>query len=646
VLAGVFMEKEIILVDCFNTIILRNASPNEVIFNFTKKLGDKFLVEPSALYKIFINEKNKLAVKSKLSTGEAEYCFLSAGGILDNFSKAANDVIKNISIEDFFESAKECYIEAEAESHCLNQQAVDILKQHKAKNGKVYVVSDFYCEKEIFAIWFKKLGILDLIDDIFVSCEFKCSKRTGKLYKKVLETLGCTADKCLMIGDNRKSDCLNAKKNGIDFMKINTKQLKDTKTFKTLKSKGVNFLEYEKIFEQDSDYNFSNFAFPLYLFTKRLYMELEKNNVKNIFFFAREGQFLKKLFDNYCEKTRKKSEIKTHYLMVSRNSLFLASLKPLGEEDFYYCLRDILYLTIKKFLITLNFDNDKIAQIQQELGVNINKKYHKLGKSGDFKKLLANQTFIDEYNKKRLSNSEAFVSYLNSFGVDIKNDGMTVVDVGWGGTIQDLLMKFLGESVRVHGYYVGARDKSEKDMANKTGLLYAPKKKTYRGHKMFHHHMAFYEQLLRADHNRVDGYTLKNGVGGGTFVLDTRVDDEKNYRMLIAPMQEKLSRKFDEICAIEKYEQCSLFEDYAIRAFYKMIKKPTKKDNEWLFKCEDTHFDNFVRIGYNFRLLKHGFRTFMYGFGNFIFSIKFCVSANRVSVKRAIKQNKLTKVQN
>ncbi len=78
-------DKNIIFVDCFNTIINRKFSPNEVIYNFTEKLGEKYKIEPSVLYKIFIKTKNSLAITSKLKTGEAEYCFLNdnlgGGGI-------------------------------------------------------------------------------------------------------------------------------------------------------------------------------------------------------------------------------------------------------------------------------------------------------------------------------------------------------------------------------------------------------------------------------------------------------------------------------------------------------------------------------------------------------------------------------------
>ncbi len=436
-----------------------------------------------------------------------------------------------------------------------------------------------------------------------------------------------------MIGDNKKSDYLNAKKNRISAVKINNRQLKDSKTFKKKIKFGAKYNELYNVFHSQNQYNFSNFAFPLYLFTKRLYTELQNHHAKNVFFFAREGQYLKFLFDKYCEINNLK-DIQSHYLRVSRNSMLLTSLKPIPQEDFS-AMNCYFYITIKKFLTTLNFHESFIKQISTELNLDIDKKWKNLNNSKDFKKLLSNKIFINECNKKRENNREAFFSYLNSFGVDILKDGMFVVDVGWGGSIQTLLMKTLGDKIKVQGFYIGARDKTKSDIEVKTGLLYSPKRKTYRGHKYFHHDMAYYEQLLRANHNRVDEYIMKNGVG--TYLLDTKVDDEKNYKNLIQPMQKRITEKFISICQLDVYKNCSLIEDYAIRAFYKMISKPTKNDYNWLFKCEDSHFDNFVIVNYNFRLVSHGLRKAFYRLSNLNFKLKYSLTAKKIKLSRAKK---------
>ena len=49
--------------------------------------------------------------------------------------------------------------------------------------------------------------------------------------------------------------------------------------------------EWDEIFNKYADNNLSNHAFPLYLFTIRLYDDLVKKGSKDVLFMSREGQF-------------------------------------------------------------------------------------------------------------------------------------------------------------------------------------------------------------------------------------------------------------------------------------------------------------------------------------------------------------------
>ena len=108
-----------------------------------------------------------------------------------------------------------------------------------------------------------------------------------------------------------------------------------SKTLKAKLKKNDREREYDDIYAMYGDkYNFSNYAFPLYLFIKRLYERFISEGGKDLLFCSREGQFLKKLLDTYCDHHGYK--VNTHYLYASRNSVLLAGLKPIKDEDFYY----------------------------------------------------------------------------------------------------------------------------------------------------------------------------------------------------------------------------------------------------------------------------------------------------------------------
>ena len=63
----------------------------------------------------------------------------------------------------------------------------------------------------------------------------------------------------------------------------------------------LNKKEVKQLFKNEYNkkdlHNFEKMTYPLYLFINNLYYRLIKNNSEKVFFFAREGQFLKRLFD-------------------------------------------------------------------------------------------------------------------------------------------------------------------------------------------------------------------------------------------------------------------------------------------------------------------------------------------------------------
>ncbi len=449
------MKTNIIFVDCFNTIICRHVSPEDAIFDWAKKVGEKYSFETGYFYNWFNNAKRRLAIKGKLKTGEAEY---TIGEIIDGVLSNLKDskFLENKNLNTLKADLIELYINAEQSSQYLNLEVVEKLKNFKSQGKKIYIVSDFYCGKDILGCWLKNLGIYELFDDIFVSCDYHKSKRTGRLYKHIIKILNLNNKEILMIGDNHHADFSKSKRCGLKAEKIKATLIKPSKELKVLSKKGENYIKYQDIFNEFGDnFNYSNYAFPLYLFEKRLYIALKNAGVKDVFFLAREGQFLKKLFDEFCRI--RGCEIKSHYLQVSRNSVLVASLKPLEEENFGGLIKEAVNLNIKRFLISLNFTKDEIEKIAQELKVDIRTRSNNFIKSKEYKELIQSQTFRKLYDEKRIEQREAFKEYLKSYNIDFEKQGMHVVDVGWKGTIQNYITKFFEGNTKTQGYYLGCK---------------------------------------------------------------------------------------------------------------------------------------------------------------------------------------------
>lgn len=356
--------------------------------------------------------------------------------------------------------------------------------------------------------------------------------------------------------------------------------------------------QFNFIFNKPCCYNYSNYAFPLFEFIYKLSNCLKKNNVKNVFFLSREGQFLKKLFDEYSSFF--KFNINSHYLMVSRNSVIVARLKPINEENFKEFSAS-KKLSIFKFLKTLCFDDGEIDCVKADFVNNFYLEVENFLNSSEMELLKNNKKFLSIYENKRLEQNKNFNKYLQSFNVDFVKEGLTIVDVGWKGTMQDSLNSFFNCKIKIDGYYLGNTSNNLENLnMNKYGLLYT-ENLNYRptfSEKIYKYRIINYEQILRADHNRVLKYCLKNNKI--ECVLDNQINDKIIFDNYIKLIQSEIFDKFKEICEVvnENKIDISNYSSIANEFYVKMLKNTNLKDLKLLYNCLYNHFDSFLVIDY------------------------------------------------
>ena len=83
-----------------------------------------------------------------------------------------------------------------------------------ARGQKVYAVSDMYLPKEQIEAMLQKCG-LDFLDGVFVSCEYRMQKRSGKLFKLFLQQTALRPAEVLFVGDSPRADFAGAVLAGI-----------------------------------------------------------------------------------------------------------------------------------------------------------------------------------------------------------------------------------------------------------------------------------------------------------------------------------------------------------------------------------------------------------------------------------------------
>lgn len=509
-------EKNIkfLFTDYYDTIVHRKVHPN-----YTQRIWAKLMIRelglPISIDELYFTRQasvNYLIEKLGQEDVEIPYNTLKEE-ICKRLINA--DVISIEEKGDFISLFEDADVRAESDVQYLNQDVLNTLRSFKSNGGKVYLVSDFYGSKTLFKKLLTYHGILELFDGIYSSAELEASKHTGSIYAPILSELAIEARDVMMIGDNLRSDYTNAIKNGLNAYQLpHKKYLKKNKrnNFGNDKKQLKHIInDVYKTCRKESSIPFTEYIVHYHTFVERMYETAKRKDIKDLFFLSREGQFMKKLFDSYQEFALidKSKKINTHYLKISRQASLQIALKDLAVEDFGYLQKKYSNLSIDDFLVAVNCPEDLKNQIISELNVEGKINIESFFKSSVFENLKQNKTFKTYYDAHRLANSNAFKAYINSFNSDIENNGIALVDIGWGGTMQESIYKFFEHKIPVTGYYLGLGEIYDiQPKTKRYGLNFSLLPFTDYNDCILMANMQLYEQFSAADHGSALGYSL------------------------------------------------------------------------------------------------------------------------------------------
>ena len=458
------------------------------------------------------------------------------------------DLVSNLSYPHFktvFERAD--YI-AETSVQFKNESHIADLRSLKEKGYPIYLISDFYLPKKLIVQILSFHNIADLFQAIFISCSLQMCKVKGTIYPYVINQTASDASKTVMIGDNYESDIRNAEKQDISTIHLKHTSHKIRNRRNLFGSDIYAFNKVCKEIEKDcqkSPYPFSEYVLHFYFFIERLYIKSKNAGVKNLFFLAREGFYLKRLFDTYQELNRFTDEVKinTHYLKISRHSALQIALKPLPEEDFKAFRGNLGQMSILNFLNGMDISETTIKLIIDSVDVVSEEVLPEFFKSDIFQRLKENSTFIAHYEKYRIEQKSAFAEYLKTFKVDFAQNGVHVVDVGWGGTMQENLYTYWNKKIPVTGYYLGLKViyNIEPD-TQRYGLNFSVYPSRNHTDDVLMANGQLYEQLLAASHGSIIGYTT---CSSKPEAISFHQENEKQiFQTLIEPVQEFMFNQF------------------------------------------------------------------------------------------------------
>ncbi len=545
-----FANRKVLFIDLFDTLVHRTVHPNYAFRLWAKFMARELGIQipTEELFAIRAESLFFVSAKQKRPSLEVRY----EDVVKEVYIRLSNtDNLSNVTYNRFQEVFERADYVAETSVQFKNKELISILKDFKENGNLIYILSDFYLSKKVVSQILDFHEILDLFDDIFISCSVGESKEKGGLYPFVLNLTHSKASATLMIGDNKKSDVQNAEKYHIaaHHLKHLSHKIRNKRNLF-----GSDENDFKKICQNvekrctNSEHAFSKYILHFYFFTERLYLNAKRNNVKNLFFLAREGSYLKRLFDCYQEMNLFKSEskIQTHYLKASRQSATQVALKRLIEEDFEQFRGRFGKMNLEYFLNWFPFSDRTKSQIINELPNTGDENSLDFFKSETMGFLRNNITFQEAYEKNRKNQKIAFNDYLHSFGTNIEEEGINLVDVGWGGTMQEGIYKFLGGEIPVTGYYLGLKEVYNIGKGTKRyGLNFSVYPSPNFSYDILKANGQLYEQLLAAPH----GSTLSYRVGDTESpTLEFHEENEKNiFDNFVEPIQEYMFLEFIEL---------------------------------------------------------------------------------------------------
>lgn len=593
-----------VLIDLFDTILGRRVEPEYVKLMWAKrlKLATGLGTSVSELHKMRVAIEAELC-SANLDRGfDDEFRHLEMCQALFKRLNASGDLPSHITSAAFHHLGEALELALEREVQFVYEGTRELLEHLQQKGIPVYIVSDtFYSTRSIRSL-LQHHGILKLVTGLFLSSEVLVTKRRGRLYSQVLSALNLEPGRCLMLGDNRFSDIESSGLHGIPSILVEHGIGAECRVNEQISEQRLKTFVSTQLGRPAND--FSDLAFSLHAFIGRLYQEVVRQNLNDILFCSREGLLLKTLFEQYQEQLGVPSKIRTHYFYTSRLSSFMPSLGPLADEHFERLFRQYIHLSIRSFLLNLQFREEIIIELAEALEISPDQVIQDLPRSEVFANLIKLPQFTANYEEIRATQRELALEYIRGFFPSrALPKVITLVDVGWKGTIQDNLRELVPEDTLVQGLYLGLVAPGAISERNiKKGLLFSvvPGKSRYFG--VFAECCALFEIFLSAQHPGVVSYARgtdavaghNSGVQGGSVVP---VFGQEEKPRQVKSKLENTQIKLKQVCK-ELFEEFSLSPEDEINDLsliadihFRLAFKPTKEELHLVASLD--HFENF-----------------------------------------------------
>lgn len=440
------MKYDVISFDIFDTLITRTLyNPVDVFGLMEKELG--------------IVDFSRMRVEAERSAIQKYDRDISLDDIYDEIKELSGSQKEQI---------KQLEINTEIKLIICRESVVDIYHRLISAGKTVYCVSDMYLPKYAIENIFKKCQI-QLPTKMIISNCVNRRKDTMTMWPYMRDMI--KGKSYIHVGDNFVSDFVNPVKCDISaayianshFMTRHSIMWNRYRLFRNDKLgdmiiKGLLFNKklfnspfgdgsYRKFSLQDIGYTIYG---PILLyFCLWLYQHAQREKYDAIFFFAREGYYLKPLYDKIVQSVYGEKE-NTYYFLTSRLAAATASFGNREEIEEY--LRDIPFDGMFSQLLKERFSLR--TDVKGDCRVRLPK---------DIKNVLYRvEPYVQTILENAKKNKSLYQKYTKRLIFSYESKKIAVVDIGYSGTAQYYMSKameksdleglylYLGENVKPH----------------------------------------------------------------------------------------------------------------------------------------------------------------------------------------------------
>lgn len=496
-------EYKVVSLDLWDTIIRRNCHPDEIKAMTAQFLAIKYadLLLPDSknalkLMEMRVECERDLGREKQREGFDDEYELHS---VIRKWLECA--FISGTTIEEeYVQTLCHYELEKELENTRLDQGIADIIDSYRFE--ALVIISDFYADSTFVKKILEKNKFPFQLHRIFVSCESGYNKRSSRLFQFVQETLGIKPEEQLHIGDNINSDIRIPEKLGIDAVHYspadeNEKRANLRKNFVVQSYNSV--LKYPDFPLPPNDLAIFFAGFITWIAEQCL-----KKNIKKLYFFTREGEFYKELYDILKQQVIYGAYLPESYVLeVSRLATFLPSLREVSTAEMMRLWNQYSCQSMEAFFKSLHLNSKQARYFTQKYHIVYDETLTYPWQNQAVQDMFHDSEFIQWIQSEIDISRTLFLQYCSQKSLKQNcPETVGIVDIGWRGTIQDNLCYLFPEH-RIEGFYIGLVQFLNQQPANavKHGYINFSKKA-----KSLFHTLTPFEMICNSPNGSTTGY--------------------------------------------------------------------------------------------------------------------------------------------